>query len=65
VLRNYEGYISTYIEPDDYDPHMIDHLDRAAAHIYEPGQRGVSGLLAGDADAIKPEGFDDTHQRGV
>ncbi len=65
VLRNYEGYISTYIEPDDYDPHMIDHLDRAAAPLYEAGQRGVSGLLAGDADAIKPEGFDDTHQRGV
>ena len=63
VLRNYEGYISTYIEPDDYDPHLIDHLDRQAQQRAEPGQKGVSGLLEGDALAIKPEGFDETHQR--
>ena len=63
VLRNYEGYITTYEEPGDYDPHMIDHLDRQSAHRAEPGQSGVYGLLAGEADAIKPEGFDTLHQR--
>ncbi|MEO8393747.1 MAG: lysine 2,3-aminomutase, partial [Chloroflexota bacterium] len=63
VLRNYEGYISTYIEPDDYDPHAIDHLDRQVQQRTEPGQGGVSGLLEGDGFAIKPEGFDETHQR--
>lgn len=63
VLRNYEGYISTYNEPNDYDPHAIDHLDREAQPHSEPGQRGVSGLLQGDALAIKPEGFDHTHRR--
>lgn len=64
VLRNYEGYITTYDEPSDYDPHLIDHLDRQATHREETGQQGVSGLLAGDAQAIKPEGFDTLHQRG-
>jgi lysine 2,3-aminomutase len=63
VLRNYEGYISTYAEPEDYDPHLIDHLDRQAARRSEAGQGGVSGLLEGDALAIKPEGFDETHGR--
>lgn len=64
VLRNYEGYITTYEEPLDYDPHAIDHLDRQSVHSAEPGQSGVSGLLNGDAVAIKPDGFDQLHQRG-
>jgi len=65
VLRNYEGYITAYEEPTDYDPHAIDHLDRQAIHRGEPGQSGVAGLLAGDAMAIKPEGFDTLHKRGA
>ena len=65
VLRNYEGYITTYEEPMDYDPHLIDHLDRLSAHSQEPGQSGVSGLLEGEAMAIKPEGFDGLHKRGA
>ncbi len=63
VLRNYEGYITTYEEPLDYDPHAIDTLDHAAVHRQEQGQGGVFGLLQGEADAIKPEGFDQTHTR--
>lgn len=63
VLRNYEGYITTYAEPEDYDPHLIDHLDRQAQRRSEPGQGGISSLLEGEAMAIKPEGFDVTHQR--
>ncbi len=65
VLRNYEGYITTYTEPEDYDPQMIDHLDRQAQVRQEPGQGGVSALLRGDDMAIKPDGFDDTHQRAT
>ena len=63
VLRNYEGYISVYDEPMDYDPHLIDHADRQAAHRVEAGQGGVSALLSGEALSIKPEGFDQTHGR--
>ena len=65
VLRNYEGYISTYTEPEDYDPHLIDHLDRQVQQRSEPGQGGVSSLLEGEALAIKPEGFDETHHRST
>ncbi|MBL8164314.1 MAG: lysine 2,3-aminomutase [Anaerolineae bacterium] len=61
VLRNYEGYIVAYEEPDSYDPHGIDHLDR---HI-PTAQSGVAGLLEGDELAIKPEGFDALHKRGA
>jgi lysine 2,3-aminomutase len=63
VLRNYEGYITAYDEPLDYDPHAIDALDRQAAQRSEPGQLGITALLAGRAGAIKPEGFDDMHRR--
>jgi lysine 2,3-aminomutase len=63
VLRNYEGYITTYDEPLDYDPHAIDHLDRQAAQRNETGQAGVSALLAGRGTSIKPEGFDAVHRR--
>jgi lysine 2,3-aminomutase len=64
VLRNYEGFITTYDEPTDYDPHEIDYLDRQSAARQEPGQAGVYGLLHGDSESIKPEGFDQMHQRG-
>jgi hypothetical protein len=64
VFRNYEGYITTYDEPTDYDPGLIDHLDRQFTSRHEAGQSGVSGLLEGEAAAIKPEGFDNLHKRG-
>lgn len=65
VLRNYEGYITTYTEPEDYDPHLIDHLDRQAQRRCEPGQEGVTALLRGEAMAIKPEGFEQAHRRNA
>src|SRR5690606_728072 len=63
VLRNYEGYITTYDEPLDYDPHAIEHLDHQAPERNEAGQVGVVGLLQGRTQFIKPEGFDDIHRR--
>jgi lysine 2,3-aminomutase len=56
VLRNYEGFISTYHEPLDYDPHAIDHLDEEASQRTEPHQGGILGLLRGEANQIKPAG---------
>lgn len=64
VVRNFEGYIATYSEPLDYDPYLIDALDRESARRREPGQSGVHGLLQGERVAIKPEGFDAAHLRG-
>jgi lysine 2,3-aminomutase len=61
ILRNYEGYVTTYEEPTDYTP------DMAAKFLGEkrpePGQSGITGLLEGEQMFIKPEGFDELHDR--
>jgi hypothetical protein len=64
VLRNYEGYITTYEEPETYTRH-----DQAACTYCqhgrpEPGQSGVLGLLEGERMWIEPKGFEDVHARG-
>src|SRR5207244_1326645 len=65
VLRNFEGFLTTYSEPMDYDPNEIKHLEAQAVHRPEPGQSGVLGLLEGERLAIEPEGFESTHVRGA
>jgi lysine 2,3-aminomutase len=40
VLRNFEGFITTYDEPNDYSGHTVARPERAVAK--EPGQEGVS-----------------------
>ena len=61
VLRNYEGFVTTYEEPTDYKP------ENAAKFLgekrAEPGQSGITGLLEGEHMFIKPEGFDELHDR--
>ena len=61
ILRNFEGFITTYEEPVDYNP-----ADAARPTIKrpEPGQSGISGLLDGEQLFIKPENFDAIHDRG-
>jgi lysine 2,3-aminomutase len=65
VLRNYEGFITTYTEPLDYNPHEIDALDAAARRRIEAGQDGVLGLLEGQRMTIEPAGFEAVHLRGA
>ncbi len=65
VLRNYEGFITTYTEPDNYrkhNPATCPSCRQRAAE--ERGQKGVSGLLEGRAMTIEPQGFHETHLRG-
>jgi lysine 2,3-aminomutase len=62
ILRNYEGYISTYEEPTDYQP--SDAAKYNGEKRFEPGQAGITGLLDGEGMFIKPEGFDVLHDRG-
>jgi lysine 2,3-aminomutase len=64
VLRNYEGYITTYEEPTSYLPHDPKTCTFCQQKRIEPGQMGVSGLLDGEDMFIKPEGFDLIHNRG-
>ncbi len=64
VLRNYEGYITTYEEPTSYTPHDPAHCRYCQAKRPEAGQTGVTGLLDGDRMWIEPAGFEQIHARG-
>jgi lysine 2,3-aminomutase len=64
VLRNYEGYITTYEEPVDYVPHDRRACSYCRNQRSEPGQSGVHGLLQGDAMWIEPTGHAEIHTRG-
>ena len=64
VLRNYEGFITTYEEPQDYAAHNPETCPYCRQKKLESGQSGISGLLDGNAMSIKPEGFEAIHLRG-
>jgi lysine 2,3-aminomutase len=64
VLRNYEGYITTYEEPSTYQRHDPSTCSFCRSQRSEPGQSGVHGLLQGDRMWIEPKGFDEVHSRG-
>jgi lysine 2,3-aminomutase len=64
VLRNYEGYITTYEEPIDYRPHDRKRCAYCQDQRPESGQGGVHGLLQGDAMWIEPTGHSEVHTRG-
>ncbi len=66
VLRNYEGFITTYSEPEEPyerdDERMLRYLENPPRD--EGVQRGVSGLASGQHMTIQPEGWGSIHQRG-
>jgi len=64
VLRNYEGYITTYEEPQTYERHDSSRCTYCQAQRPEPGQSGVLGLLQGERMWIEPKGFEEVHTRG-
>ena len=63
ILRNYEGYVTTYEEPTEYAAHDPATCSYCQNKRPEPGQTGITGLLDGEDMFIKPEGFDLTHDR--
>ena len=65
ILRNYEGYITTYEEPNDYQPHDQANCAYCQNPRPEPGQEGISGLLDGKRMWIEPAGFQQVHDRGA
>jgi lysine 2,3-aminomutase len=65
VVRNYEGFITTYVQPTDYPLHDTATCTYCQARRSEAGQEGVAGLLIGQTLAIAPEGWHGLHQRGV
>lgn len=64
VLRNFEGFITTYNEPNDYSGHTAARPERPAPD-YDAVEPGVYGLLSGATQHIKPEGYDRIHRRDV
>jgi lysine 2,3-aminomutase len=62
ILRNFEGFITTYEEPTDYLPEKSAKFHGEKRP--EPGQEGLTGLLDGEQMFIKPEGFDKLRSRG-
>jgi lysine 2,3-aminomutase len=63
VIRNYEGYVTTYEEPLEYKPHDPKTCAYCQNKRLEPGQTGITGLLDGDHMFIKPGNFDQVHDR--
>jgi len=63
VIRNYEGFISTYTQPTDYVSHDPRTCPYCQQRHSEGGQEGVAGLLGGERLAIAPEGWDQVHHR--
>jgi lysine 2,3-aminomutase len=64
ILRNFEGYITTYEEPTQYTPHDKSNCRYCQNPRPEPGQGGVEGLLDGNQMWIAPSGFETAHLRG-
>jgi lysine 2,3-aminomutase len=79
VLRNFEGFITTYTEPTTYQPHdparcpacqgkREEERTRPESDLGElsravDGQQGVAGLLAGGRLSIIPQDFEQVHHR--
>src|SRR3990172_225708 len=65
IVRNYEGFVTTYEEPTEYKSHDPKTCKFCQSKRPEPGQTGLTGLLDGEQLFIKPEGFDEVHDRGA
>jgi len=66
VVRNFEGFISAYAQPERYerhDPITCPSCQKQRAALTEDGQQGIAALLAGEQMAIVPEGFHAAHRR--
>jgi lysine 2,3-aminomutase len=63
VVRNYEGFISTYSQPTNYRPHDTKNCPYCQNSASEGGQKGVAALLSGERLEITPEGWHETHHR--
>jgi lysine 2,3-aminomutase len=63
VVRNYEGFITAYIQPETYHSHDQAGCSYCQHPRPEAGQEGVAGLLAGRARTIAPRRWHAVHNR--
>jgi lysine 2,3-aminomutase len=64
IVRNYEGFVTTYEEPAEYKTHDPKTCKYCLNKRPEPGQEGLTGLLDGEDMFIRPTNFDEVHDRG-
>ena len=60
ILRNFEGVITTYDEPDHYTFHCDCDVCTGKTNVHKVG---VAGLLNGETATLEPEGLE-RKQRG-
>jgi len=68
VVRNFEGLMSAYAQPEVYARHdaaLCPSCQKRQADSGERGQSGVAALLAGEQLVLAPEGYESAHQRPV
>jgi lysine 2,3-aminomutase len=58
VIRNYEGYVAAYAESTSYVPHDPRTCVYCNHKRSEPGQDGLTGLLEGQENSIKPDSLE-------
>jgi lysine 2,3-aminomutase len=63
VLRNYEGFISAYVEPENYQRHDPSACRSCQKNLRGDQETGVLGLLEGKRRSIHPDDWDQTHKR--
>jgi lysine 2,3-aminomutase len=63
IVRNYEGFITAYTQPTDYQGHNPATCPYCQSRRDEAGQEGVAGLLSGQTHEIAPQGWRETHAR--
>ncbi len=63
ILRNYEGFVTTYEEPTEYKAHDPKTCKFCQNKRPEAGQTGITGLLDGEGMFVRPTGFDEIHDR--
>jgi lysine 2,3-aminomutase len=62
VLRNYEGFMSAYIQPGDYQSHDPTGCRYCQSQRYDV-RSGIADLLSGKSETIAPEGWQRFHRR--
>ena len=65
VVRNYEGFISTYEQPGEYHSHDSANCAYCRERQHTGDQKGVAGLLAGHQRVIEPTDWKQSHQRAA
>jgi lysine 2,3-aminomutase len=64
VVRNYEGLITAYAQPESYPSHNPAFCP-ACRKADKADQKGVAALLSGEKQSIIPQDWHSSHQRSV